>query len=97
MGTEHRVSERVSYTEHLRVRKPVIQHGTGADISAGGISILVPKAIEEGSAVELEMFGGTVFVAGTVRKTTPGIRGFRVGIQFKEEQPAILAKAMGRR
>jgi hypothetical protein len=97
MATDQRVAERFSYTAPLRIRKPAILHGTGADISGGGISILVPKPIAEGIEVELELFGGTVFVTGTVRKVTKGVRGIRVGIQFTEEQPAILAKAMAQR
>ena len=97
LASDRRDGERITYTEHLRVRKPTSQHAIGADISARGISIVVPQQIEEGTQVELEMFGGTVFVSGKVTKVSPGIRGFRVGIQFSEEQPTVLAKAKGAR
>jgi hypothetical protein len=96
-SAERRISERVTFTDHLRVRKPGNQHGTAADISATGISIVVPQTIPEGSEVELELFGGTTFVVGKVNKVAPGIRGFRIGIQFNTEQPAVFEKAKGTR
>ena len=88
-STERRGGERISFNDHLRVRKPVSQHAAGADISETGISIVVPQTIPEGSPVELELFGGTVFVNGKVTKVGPGIRGFRVGIQFDSPQPSV--------
>lgn len=94
---ERRVEERVPFTEHLRILKPSVLHGTGADISAKGICIQIPQTIAEGTAVELELFGGTAFVKGTVKKAAPGIRGFRIGIEFQAEQPALLAKAKAAR
>ena len=94
---ERRGGERVTYTEHLRVRKPAPQHGTAADVSSTGISIVVPQTIAEGTPIELELFGGTVFVAGKVSKVGPGIRGFRIGVRFDQEQPAILERAKGTR
>jgi len=92
---ERRGGERISFNDHLRVRKPSNQHGSGADISELGISIIVPQSIPDGSAVELELFGGTVFVSGKVTKVGPGIRGFRIGIQFDSPQPAVFDKAKG--
>lgn len=95
--TEHRAGERVPFTEHLRVRKPTVQHGTAVDIGAKGLCFHVPQKIPEGSAVELELFGGTAFVTGTVLRVAPAIRGFRISIQFQTEQPALLAKATAAR
>ena len=91
--SEARKIERVPFTEHLRVLKPALQHGTASDVSAFGIGITVPQPIAEGTQVELELFGGSIFVKGTVRKVMPGVRGHRLGIEFLQEQPMVLTKA----
>jgi len=95
--SEHRIGERVPFTEHLRIRKPTVQHATGVDIGPKGICAIVQQKIPDGSAVELELFGGTAYVKGTVRQVADWIQGFRIGVEFQTEQPAILAKVKASR
>jgi hypothetical protein len=95
--SNQRKNERFPYAERIRVTKPATQHGTATDIGLTGIGINVPQAIPEGTEVELELFGGSMFVKGTVRKAMPGIRGVRMGIEFMKEEPMALTRAKGAR
>ena len=93
MAESQRKSERVPFTKPVRILKPTPMDGKGLDIASGGMGLEVPQAIAEGTAVELELFGGTV-VQGTVRKVLPGSAGgFRLGVQFAKEDPGLVAKA----
>ncbi len=94
MADSQRKSERVPFNQPLRIRKPTPMDGKGVDIAAGGMGVEVSQAIAEGTAVELELFGGAAVVAGTVRKVLPGAAGaHRLGIQFAKEEPGLVAKA----
>jgi hypothetical protein len=92
-STEKRREVRTPFTERLRVVKPAIQHATAANLSALGICITVPKPIAEGAQVELELFGGSIFVKGTVRKAASDRQGHRLGIEFLQAQPQVLTRA----
>jgi hypothetical protein len=94
MGVDpNRKSERVAFPRPVKVLKPAAQTGTGMDIAAGGIGLEVPQAIADGSAVELDLGDGGAPLAGTVKLARPVDGGFRLGIQFPNEDPAILARA----
>ena len=94
---ERRIAPRVSFTGHLRIRKPRIIHATGSDLAATGITIVVQQPLPEGSPVELELFGGTTHVDGTVHQVSQALRGYRMGVEFREQHPEIVAKAMSTR
>ena len=93
-SAERRTTPRIAYTGHLRIRKPRLIHATGADLAATGITIVVQQPLPEGSPVELELFGGTTHVDGTVHKVSQSLRGYRVGVEFLERHPEIVAKAV---
>ncbi len=86
--------ERMPFPVPIHVRKPAPFDGKGVDIGAGGIAVELRHALAEGSAVELELPDGGAPLLGTVRKVRalPG-GGFRLGIQFQREDPAIFARA----
>jgi hypothetical protein len=89
-----RKNERIAFPVPLHIRKPVAMDGKGVDIAAGGLGVDLPQAIAEGSAVELDLPDGGAPLAGTVRmvRPLPG-GGFRLGIQFLQEDGAIVARA----
>jgi hypothetical protein len=89
----NRKSERIPFPRTLQVRKPAAQSGKGLDIAAGGIGLEVPQAIPEGSPVELDLGDGGTALVGTVKLTRPVDGGFRVGVQFAQEDAAIVARA----
>lgn len=94
MAESQRKSERVPFTQPVRIRKPTPMDAKSLDIAAGGMGVAVGQPIAEGTAVELELFGGSVVVAGTVRKLLPvASGGHRLGIQFAKEDPGLVAKA----
>jgi hypothetical protein len=94
MGADpNRKSERVAFPRPVNVRKPAAQAGKGIDIAAGGIGIEVPQAIADGSAVELDLGDGGAPLAGTVKMARPVEGGFRLGIQFAQEDGALVARA----
>ena len=94
MAESQRKSERIPFTQPVRIRKPAPMDGKALDIASGGMGVEVAQAIAEGSAVELELFGGAAVVAGTVRKALPlPGGGFRLGIQFAKEDPSLVARA----
>jgi hypothetical protein len=88
-----RKTERVPFSGKVRIRKPVALEGKGVDIAPGGIGVDVPQSIPEGSAVELELADGGAPLAGTVRVARPQGGGFRLGIQFEQEDSGIVARA----
>ena len=89
----NRKSERVPFPRPIQVRKPVAQAGKGTDIAPGGIGLDVAQAIVEGSAVELDLGDGGAPLTGTVKMARPVDGGFRLGIQFAQDDPAIVARA----
>jgi hypothetical protein len=94
MGADpNRKSERVPFPRPVQVRKPAAQAGKGVDVAAGGIGVEVPQAIADGSAVELDLGDGGAPLVGTVKMARPVDGGFRLGIQFPQEDAAILARA----
>jgi hypothetical protein len=90
-----RKSERVPFTGPVKFRKPSAMEGKGIDVGPGGMGAEAPQPIANGTAVELDLFGGTV-VTGVVRMAAPlPSGGVRLGIQFDKEDPSLLAKAKG--
>jgi hypothetical protein len=89
----NRKSERMPFSGTVRVTKPKTLVAKGVDISPAGIGLDVPQTIPEGTAIELELSDGGAALAGTVRMARPTGGGFRLGVQFAKEDPAIVARA----
>jgi hypothetical protein len=88
-----RKTERQAFTGLVKFRKPTAMDGKGIDIAPGGMGAEAPQPIANGTAVEIELFGGTV-VPGVVRMSAPMPGGgVRLGIQFNSEDPSLVAKA----
>lgn len=88
----HRKTRRYPHREPVRFRKPYEVQGMTVDIGAGGVGVEVPVPLEPGAAVVLEIFDGHAIALGTVRWARPVEAGFRLGIQFSEEDWSIIAR-----
>ena len=64
--------------------------GEAIDIGAGGVGIQLPKPLDEGASVEMEILSGHAITYGTVRWCRPHEDEFRVGIQFRQEDWSII-------
>jgi hypothetical protein len=87
-----RKTPRLPCRETVRLRKPYEVTGTAVDIGAGGIGLELPLPLEAGAAVELELFSGHAIALGTVRWAKPEGGGYRVGIQFHQEDWSIISR-----
>ena len=65
------------------------------DLSVGGVGIYSDRALGIARTIEVVLWDGSVRVRGVVRYElqTKG-RGWRIGIQFAEPQPELLAVAL---
>ena len=65
------------------------------DLSAGGLGAYSDRPMGAGQLVHLALLNQCVRVEGTVRheRESPGL-GWRIGIQFREMQPELLAVAV---
>ena len=82
---ESRVNPRVPFDEPVQMRLPQEFSARGVDLGAGGIGILSPVDLPAGQNVELAIFEGRALTHGTVRWARATEGGFRLGIQFEEE------------
>jgi len=82
---ELRVNPRIAFDETVHVRVPQEFTAKGVDLGAGGIGVLSPVDLPAGQQVELLIFEGHALTHGTVRWGRPVEDGFRLGIQFTEE------------
>jgi hypothetical protein len=87
---EQRATRRVPFTQEVRIVAPLPAVGKGVDIGAGGIGALFPIELEKGQAVEILILDGAATAHGTVRWVRPEGGQFRTGIQFREEDWAIM-------
>lgn len=87
-----RRTERIPFIEPVQIRKPEPMLTQGVDLGVGGIGLRARKAIALGTAVELELFGGRAIFLGTVRWCQPLGSGFRIGVQFREEDASLIAQ-----
>ena len=88
----HRHTQRYPHREAIKFREPYGIDGMTVDIGAGGIGVEVPIPLSPGDAVVLELFDGHAIALGTVRWARPEGSGFRVGIQFTEQDWSIIAR-----
>jgi hypothetical protein len=87
---QRRATHRVHFAEEVRILAPVPMMGRGVDIGAGGIGLIVPKEIPAGRMVEIVILEGVATAYGTVRWSRRDGESWRVGIQFREEDWAIM-------
>ncbi len=85
-------TERIPFFEPVQIRKPEPMLTQGVDLGVGGIGLRARKEIAPGTQVELELFGGRVIFLGTVRWCQPLGSGFRIGVQFREEDATLIAQ-----
>jgi len=89
-GDEQRTTRRVPFKQEVRILAPLPMVGQGVDIGAGGIGAIFPVELEKGKMVEILILDGAATAYGTVRWVRPGGGQFRTGIQFREEDWAIM-------
>ena len=90
MSSEQRLTNRVPFEEDITIRSPKRMEGKAQDIGAGGIGVQVPEEIPAGAMVEMEILSGHAITYGTVRWSRPDGDGFRLGIQFRQEDWSII-------
>jgi hypothetical protein len=85
-----RRATRVPFFEPVQIRKPVPILTQGVDVGAKGVGLRSTVAIPVDTAVELELFGGRAIFLGTVRWCSPLGSGFRIGVEFTEEDASLI-------
>jgi hypothetical protein len=88
---------RIPFPEPVQIRKPIQATTQGVDLGPGGIGLRSPVQLAIGTAVELELFGGRAIFLGTVRWVQPLGSGFRIGVQFPQEDASLIAQVHARR
>ncbi|MDH4225379.1 MAG: PilZ domain-containing protein [Deltaproteobacteria bacterium] len=81
---------RLILKEEVQFHHPHHFVGKSLDIGEGGMGVEVPEELKVGQSVEIEVFQGKVTALGTVRWVVPHENVFRVGIQFKEDDWAVM-------
>jgi hypothetical protein len=95
-GDTKRNFDRVPFSMPVRINKPSAMEAMGLDLGVGGIAVHMAEPVAEGSMVEMEFFGDGNAVTGIVRKATPHDGGgFRLGIQFHEENGHLVSTWQG--
>ncbi len=87
---QRRTTERMPFTEEVRFVARTEVVAKGVDIGAGGLGVVSPVDMPIGQSVEIEIFDGAAKAFGRVRWSKPDGGGFRLGIQFREEDWAIM-------
>ena len=88
----NRKTERVMIDEEVSLRSPVSCAGKAVDIGAGGIGLEIPYEVPVGSVLEMAIFEGHLVVQGQTRWIKQLEKGFRVGVQFVEEDWNIIER-----
>jgi hypothetical protein len=92
-----RKTRRYPYREQVGFQKPYEFEGATVDIGAGGVGVDVPLPIAVGVAVVMEIFQGHAIAQGKVRWGRAHPDGYRVGIQFQDEDWSIIARVQALR
>lgn len=88
---DNRQSKRHAFEEEVEFIAPKACTGKSIDLAAGGIGVLLDEPFEVGEAVQLKILGGRVIVQGIVRWSEKADGSHRVGIQFSEDDWAVVA------
>ena len=89
-STNNRQSTRHAFEEDVEFIAPKACTGKSIDLAAGGIGVILDEPFETGQSVQLKILGGRVIVQGTVRWSEKAEGSYRVGIQFSEEDWAVV-------
>ena len=87
---QRRTTERMPFAEEVRFVARTEVVAKCVNIGAGGLGVVSPVDMPIGQSVEIEIFDGAAKAYGTVRWSKPVDGGFRLGIQFREEDWAIM-------
>ena len=88
--SQRRATERVPFLEDVKFVNPRSFVGKGIDIGAGGIGVLADEPMEIGTPVEIEIFEGHATAYGKIRWCGKEDGGYRLGVQFREEDWVIM-------
>ena len=91
-----RRAARIPFFEPVQIRKPVSILTQGVDLGPGGIGLRSSVTLAEGTAVELDLFGGRAIFLGTVRWVQAVGSGFRLGVEFSREDASLIALVQAR-
>lgn len=92
-----RKTQRYPHREKVKFLKPYEFEGETVDIGAGGVGVEVPLPIANGIGVVMEIFNGHAIAQGTVRWGKAHAGGYRLGIQFQDEDWSIIARVQALR
>ena len=87
---QRRTTQRVPFGEEVQIHVRTTVTGRGVDIGAGGIGLLVPIELPVGKTLDVAILGGAATAYGTVRWVKKEEEGWRLGIQFRKEDWAIM-------
>lgn len=87
---QRRTTERMPFGEEVRFVARTEVVAKCVNIGAGGLGVVSPVDLPIGQSVEIEIFDDAAKAFGTVRWSNPVDGGFRLGIQFREEDWAIM-------
>ena len=87
---QRRTTERMPFSEEVRFVARTEVVAQGVDIGAGGVGVVSPVEMPIGQSVEIEIFDGAAKAFGRVRWSRPDGGVYRLGIQFREEDWAIM-------
>lgn len=94
---QRRTTQRVPFGDEVQIHVKTTVTGQGVDIGAGGIGLLVPLELPIGKQLDVAILGGAATAHGTVRWVKPEGGMWRVGIQFRSEDWAIMELIEGLR
>ena len=89
-SSDNRQSTRHAFEEDVEFIAPKACAGKSIDLAAGGIGVILDEPFAAGQSVQLKILGGRVIVQGTVRWSEKAGESYRVGIQFSEEDWAVV-------
>jgi len=92
--TNARQANRVMLQERVKFHAPHNCEGKSIDIGAGGLGVEMDQPLAVGTLVEVEIFNGKATALGTVRSSVAKGNAYRIGIQFKEEDWAVMEMVM---
>lgn len=89
-----RRNDRIAFFQPVKFRKPEEMLTQGVDLGIGGLGVRARKPLAKDTPVEVELFEGKAIFLGTVRWCQPLGSGFRMGIQFREEDVELVARVL---
>ena len=85
---------RIVYFQPVKFLKPEEMLAQGVDLGLDGIGMRSRRPLEKDTPVELELFGGKAIFTSLVRWCRPLGSGFRIGVQFRDGDVALVAQVL---